>query len=276
MVGIYEVIFGLMKLLVLGIQIFLVFIRPCMPTTTKHILEHKGEGITRMDTFNGNTDAPVDKNELLGFGNKPVPESRWTAWFASTLLSVQLILSLGYLTGNYGGFIDRIMSIGVKHFNSYFWILQPVFNLSSMSRFNEITRGFRLPKFDNSGFLASPIQQYPLELLIFLSSIIVHLLSNLITEKGSKSQGTIKNFRLGTSFAFMYQLLLASFVCIYKVGGILAFGDLDYFSGRLDSSITNPGNYTSPTNTSTASDPTNTGLSAFRAPTNSTSPNQNQ
>lgn len=70
---------------------------------------------------------------------------------------MQMILSLGYLTGNFGGFIDGIMKIGIKHFNTYLWFLTPVLNLKNMTRFNEITRGFRLPKFDDNSFLPSPI-----------------------------------------------------------------------------------------------------------------------
>jgi hypothetical protein len=249
-----------------------------MKTTTEHILEDKGQGLSPkfegFDEKNPGVDPNLQSSKILGFGAKPVPESRWTAWFASTLMALQLLLSIGYLTGNFGGFIDGIMKIGVKHFNTYFWFITPVFNLSSMQRFNEITRGFRLPKFDDSGFLASPIQQYPIELLIFLVSIFVHLAGDLVAEKGSKTQGTIKNFRMGTSFAFMYQLLIGSCVCVYKVGGILAFGNLDYFPGAriANPNPTNTGNYTSPT--AGVAPPTSTGISAYRAPTNSSSPDQ--
>lgn len=278
MISLFDILFGLMKLIALGIQIFLVFIRPCMASTTNHILEHKEHTLARFETFNENVDPNFqsphhNENEsLVSFGNEPIPQSRWTAWFASTLLSIQALLILGYLTGNYGGFIDKIMQIGVKHFNTYFWILQPVLNSSFMDRFNQITRGFRLPKFDDSGFLDSPIQQYPLELLIFLISIFIHMMGQLISEKGSKSHGTMKNFRLGTTLAFMYQLLLSSFVCIYKVGGILAFGDLDYFSGRIDFSSPNPTNST----TNATAQASNSGLSSLKAPTSSMSPDQSQ
>ena len=88
-----------------------------------------------------------------------------------------------------------------------------------------------MPKFDDSGFYASPIQQYPLELIIVAVSVFLYMIQSLITEKGSTSQYVIKQIRIGAMLAFMYQLILASSVCVYKIGGILVFGNLDDFSG---------------------------------------------
>lgn len=79
------------------------------------------------------------------------------------------------------------MEIGVKHFNYYFWFLKVNLDLPFMDRLNEITKGFRMPKFDDSGFYASPIQQYPLELIIVAVSVFLYMIQSLITEKGSTS-----------------------------------------------------------------------------------------
>lgn len=35
----FEVIFGILKMIIIGLQVFLIFIRPCMVSTTSHILE---------------------------------------------------------------------------------------------------------------------------------------------------------------------------------------------------------------------------------------------
>ena len=77
-----EIFFGSIKTLIVLLQIFLIFIRPCLPSTNSHTIE-KVLG---------------DAETTTGLKNhSPSPESRWTAWASSTLLSLQFLLALGFL-----------------------------------------------------------------------------------------------------------------------------------------------------------------------------------
>lgn len=225
----FNIIFGIIKIIIFLLQIYLVFIRPCMNSTTAHIIG--SDKFTNRFGHLNYLSKPAKQEGQIELIMTPLPESRWTAWYASTLLSLQLLLSFGYLTGNFGGFVDGILDLGIKHFNNYFWALNEQMKFPFQTRFNDLTSSFRIPKFDDSGFMPNPIEQFPIELLILLVSIFLNSINNLITDSGSKGEGVIKNLRLGTSLAFMYPLLMASIACIYKIGGIVMFGGLDHFDG---------------------------------------------
>lgn len=98
-------------------------------------------------------------------------------------------------------------------------------------RFDSITKSFRLPKIDESGLYASPIQQFPVELGILLTAILYDTISGIFTEKNSRSEETSRSFKWGSSIAVMSQLTFTSWICVYKILGIKIASNLNEFSG---------------------------------------------
>lgn len=78
-----DAFFGLVKILIILLQLFMVCIRPL---------------------------------------NLKYRKSKWAMWFGSTLTSYQIALIMGMVPGNFGGFVEQIHSAAFNAFRQYFWL----------------------------------------------------------------------------------------------------------------------------------------------------------
>lgn len=82
MVGV-TVVFGIWKLLIVALQIFMIFVRPFVPS---------------------------------------LRENKWSFWFVSSILSMQFFMVMGMVEGNYGGLVDAINIKIFQNFKAFFWL----------------------------------------------------------------------------------------------------------------------------------------------------------
>ena len=81
--AVFDIFFGLVKILILVLKFFMICVRPL---------------------------------------NLKYRKSRWAMWFGSTLTSFQIALTMGMVPGNFGGFVESMHSAAFTAFRQYFWL----------------------------------------------------------------------------------------------------------------------------------------------------------
>lgn len=137
-------------------------------------------------------------------------KSRWTMWFASCCQALQIWLSFGAITGNFGGMVDQMQLWQLKSFQKLFFT-DPEIIFSE--DFQKIARGTSIGKLSLSLYTPSPIQETLIPFLLLTASIVVSLAGCGMPE----NRPVIKAFREGATYAFMVPLMMASCACITSV-----------------------------------------------------------
>lgn len=136
-------------------------------------------------------------------------KSKWTMWFGSTLTSFQILLIMGMVPGNFGGFIDQIHNSAFNEFRKYFW-MNPT-HLWSES-FVQESRIMPLGKFEVSNYYSSPLIENFIEVIFFALATLVGFVGCGHTDKDNANS----HMRIGASISFMIPLTLSSVSCIIK------------------------------------------------------------
>lgn len=193
-----KVLLGTVKLIVTLLQFYLIFIRPSRQDTSKKFIH-------------------IDK---------PVPESRWTMWYSSSLLSMQMFLLTGIVPGNYGGFLDELHQTSFQSFRDYLFFFK--LRTSFPKSYSLFTQAILVPVFEAAGYYYSPFQETPFELIMLSLGLIAGFLG-LAMREGSKGAISMWNFRIGVSISFMLPLMLSSTCCLYKITCLTFEGLMDDF-----------------------------------------------
>lgn len=178
---IFLIMYNIIKLLITLLQIFIVFVRPFAKI----------------------------------FNNK------WSMWFTSSLIGLQIYLILGIISGNFGGVVDKMLRESLLAFRRTFFF---DLTFTGSSQFEALTKSFPINKLESVGYRISPISETPIELLILLIALIFQILSWFIPEINTLA----KNFREGATQAFAVPLILSSTSCIILVS-FLQVGDFFTF-----------------------------------------------
>lgn len=199
-------LFGAIKLIITFLQILLIFLIPFKEKTLQNFLHIK----------------------------KPIPPTRWLTWHASSLLTLQTFLLTGLVPGNFGGFLNKINIEKFTQFRDYLFLVKPRINFPY--GYQILTQGALLPNFEQIEYLYSPLQETPIESLIFFIGIF---LSIFLSMAGGKNKAQAWYLRFGISISFMIPLVLSSTTCLYKILLLLSKGLLEEFKVKKIISLHN-------------------------------------
>jgi hypothetical protein len=95
-------------------------------------------------------------------------------WFGSCCQALQIWLSFGSITGNFGGHVDQMQLYQLTAFQKFFF-LDPEIVLST--EFEKIARGTSIGKLSQSRYTPSPIQETLIPFIILTAAITLSALS---------------------------------------------------------------------------------------------------
>lgn len=180
--SIFEVVGIVLRVIILCIQFFLVAVRPFVSP----------------------------KNSIMFF---------WGASVTSTLFSLQILICMGAISENFGGYIDKSLTRMFSHSNEFYL---NYFNSSYIDSF-KVSESAGFFNMERANYSASPLFENYLSLIILTISLI--LCYSL--PKGAISHWA-REVRFGSTVSYMVPLIISGANCAYSVffGGIYTGGSM--------------------------------------------------
>jgi hypothetical protein len=147
----------------------------------------------------------------------------WSISFASSLLSFQLILLSGILAENFGGPLNTTLEVLLTLSKKTFL---DSFQSSFINSIDDEFEGAGYWKLIEAKYIANPLYENHIACFFLAIGLILCVCTGSAVNSASNTFS--KNFRIGSSLAFMMPLLVSSVNCIYAVfyGGIYQLGSI--------------------------------------------------